>query len=127
MNQTAQLQIPAHRWLRVFLAVTIGLVSGFVLWRTLERDFWDYWLYPKLKAPDAGLYIYPQLRYTLFQVVLVMWCLVGLLASGLSLWNTVSSQSLAEWTYRTLVLYFVLFVMLILGGSLMVYVRSRGF
>jgi hypothetical protein len=29
--------------------------------------------------------------------------------------------------YRTMVLYFALLLVLILGGSLMLYVRSRGF
>jgi hypothetical protein len=47
--------------------------------------------------------------------------------SGLSLWSVVSSRSVAGWTYRTIVLYFVLFVVLILGGNLMLYIRSRGF
>jgi hypothetical protein len=26
----------------------------------MSNDYWDYWLYPKLKAADANLYIYPQ-------------------------------------------------------------------
>lgn len=127
MNQGRPQRLLGHRWLRVLLSVVIGPVSGFVLWKTFQRDYWDYSLYPKLKAADPGLYIYPQLRYALFDIVLLMWCLVGLLASGLSLWSAVSSQSITKWTYRTLVLCFLLFVVLILGGSLMSYVRSRGF
>jgi hypothetical protein len=111
--------------LLVPLALVIGAVSSFLLWKTLQRDYWDYWQYPKLKA--AEFYIYPQLRYTLFDVVLLLWCLDGLVASGLSLWSVVSSQGIAEWTYRTIRLYFLLLIALILDGSLMLYVRNRGF
>ena len=128
MNQTARLQrLLGHLWLLVPLAAAIGSVSGFLLRVTLQRDYWDYWQSPKLKATDPGLYIYPQLRYTLFDVVLLLWCLDGLIAAALLLWSGVSSRSIAGWAYRTIVLYFVLLVVLILGGSLMLYVRSRGF
>jgi hypothetical protein len=116
-----------RRWLLVPLAAAIGLVSGVLLWATLRANYWDYWLNPKLKAADPGLYIYPQLRYALFDVVLLAWCLDGLIASGLSLWSVFSSHSIAGRTYRAILLYFVLFVVLILGGSLMLFVRSLGF
>jgi hypothetical protein len=109
------------------MAVAIALVSGFLLWGLLHRDYWDYWLYPKLKAADPGLYIYPQLRYTLFDIVLLAWCLDGLIASGLSLWSVISSRSITGRTYRAILIYFLLLVVLILGGSLMLFVRSRGF
>lgn len=127
MSLTAGLQrLLEHRWLRVPLAVAIALVSGLLLYATLRRDYWDYWLSPKLKAADPGLYIYPQLRYTFFDIVLLLWCLDGLVASGLSLRSVVSSRSIAGWPYRAMVLYFVLLIVLILGGGLMLYVRSRG-
>ena len=116
-----------RRWLLVPLAMTIGAISGFLLWATIRSAYWDYWLYPKLKAADPGLYIYPQLRYTLFDIVLLLWCFDGLIASCTSLWGVVSSRGIGAWAYRTIGLYFVLFVVLILGGSLMLYVRSRGF
>jgi len=128
MSRTGRLQrLLEHRWLLVSLAVAIGAVSGLLLVATLQNAYWDYWLWPKLKAADPGLYIYPQLRYTLFDIVLLLWCLDGLIASGMSLRCVVSSRSIAGWTYRTIVLYFVLLIVLIPGGSLMLYVRSRGF
>jgi hypothetical protein len=128
MSLTAKLQrLLEHRWLRVLLAVMIGPVSLLLLFATLQRDYEDYWLYPKLKAADPGLYIYPQLRYTLFDIVQLPWCLAGLIAAGLLLWNARSPQRIAGWAYRTLVVYFVLFIVLILGGTLMLYVRSRGY
>jgi hypothetical protein len=128
MSLTARLQeLLEHRWLRALLAVLIGPVSLLLLWATLQRDYEDYWLYPKLKAADPGLYIYPQLRYTLFDIVFLPWCLAGLIAAGLLLWNVRYPQRTTGWAYRTLVVYFVLFIVLILGGTLMLYVRSRGF
>jgi len=128
MSQTGRLQrLLEHRWLLLPLVVAIGSVSGFLLWVTLQSAYWDYWLYPKLKAADPGLYIYPQLRYTIFDIVLLLWCLDGLIASGTSLWSVVSSRGIAGWAYRTIVLYFVLLIVLVLGGSLMLYVRSRGY
>lgn len=109
------------------LAVAIGSVSGFLLWATLTNDYWDYWIYPREKAGEVPPYIYPQLRYTLFDIVLLLWCLDGLIASGLSFWSVATARSIAAWTYRTIVIYFVLLAVLLLGGSLMLFVRSRGY
>ena len=128
MRLTARLQkLLEHRWLRVLLAVVIGSVSCFLLWVTLQRDYWDYWLIPKLKGAVSDPYTYPQLRYTFFDIVLLPWCLAGLIAAGLLLCSARSPQRIAGWAYRALVVYFVLFIVLILGGTLMLYVRSRGF
>jgi hypothetical protein len=127
MGETGGLQrLLERRWLLVSLALAIALVSGFLLWITLQRAYWDYWFLPKENAFD-GFHTYPQLRYWLFDSVLLLWCVDGLIACGLSLRSVVSSRSISGWTYRTVVLYFVLLLMLILGGSLMLYVRSRGF
>jgi hypothetical protein len=127
MSQTGRLQrLLEHRWLLAPLAVVIGLVSGFLLWVTLQNAYWDYWFLPKENAVD-GFYTYPDLRYWFFDSVLLLWCVDGLIACGLSLRNVVSSRSISGWTYRTVVLYFVLLIVLILGGGFMLYVRSRGF
>ena len=114
-----------RRWVLVLSAALIGPISGLLLWITLQNAYWDYWIAPKLKARDY--YIYPELRYTFFDIVLLLWCLDGLVASGLSAWSAMTSRSTARWRYRTIAVYFALFVVLILGGSLMLYVRSRGF
>jgi hypothetical protein len=128
MADTSRLRrLLEHRWLLVLFAVAIALSSSFWLWVTLQNDYWNYWLYPELKAADPGFYIYPQLRYTLFDIVLLAWCSDGLVASGLSIRSAFSSRSISGWTYRAIVLYFVLLIVLILGGSLMQYVRGRGF
>jgi hypothetical protein len=62
----------------VLLAVAIGLVSMFLFSITLWRDYWEYLIFPKEKAADN--YIYPQLRYTVFDVALLLWCLDGFVA-----------------------------------------------
>jgi hypothetical protein len=116
-----------RRWLVLPLSVAIALVSGFLLWGKLQMAYSEYWLEPKLKAADPGLYIYPQLRYTIFDSVFLLWCLDGLIAASLSFWSAVSSRSIAAWAYRTIVIYIVLLAVLILGGSLMLFVRSRGY
>lgn len=114
-----------RRWVLVLLAALIGPISGLLLWITLQNAYWDYWLAPKLKAPDH--YIYPELRYTFFDIVLLLWCLDGLVVSGLSAWSAMTSRNTARWTYRAIAVYCALFAVLIVGGSLMLYVRSRGF
>jgi hypothetical protein len=127
VSETGRLErLLERRWLLVPLAVAIALLSSFLLLVTLDRVYWDYWFLPKENAAD-GYHTYPQLRYWFFDSVLLLWCLDGLIASGLSLRSVTSSRGIAGWTYRTIILYFVLFIVLILGGSLMLYVRSRGF
>lgn len=126
MNETERFQRTVlHRWSLVSIAIAVASLSGFLLWMLLLNFYWDYWLSPMLKATD--FYIYPQRRYTLFDTVLLLWCLDGLIASGLLLWRVVRSRSITRWVYRAMVLYFVLFLLLILGGSLMLFVRSHGF
>lgn len=118
---------PRYRWLQALLAVTIAAVSSFMSYGTLRNDYWNYWLWPKLKSADPGLYIYPQLRYALFDILVLLWCLDGLFASGTTLWGLASHSGIGKLAYRTMSLYVALLVVLILGGSLMLYVRSRGY
>ncbi len=56
-----------------------------MLFAPVQRDFWDYIAYPKLKALDG--YIYPQLRYTIFDIVVILWGIDGLVSSVLFLQN----------------------------------------
>src|SRR5258708_40277052 len=113
-----------HRWVLVLLALAIGLVSLFIFSITIERDYCEYLIYPKEKAADN--YIYPQLRYTFFDVVLLLWCLVGFIASSLSLWSALPKRGISVWLYRTIVIYVALFIALILDGILMMAARSHG-
>jgi len=110
----------------VTLAVVIGLASVFLLWLTIENAYLDYWYYPKGKSADPGLYIYPEFRYTIFDIVLSMWCVIGLIFSVTS-FRSAKSGCVSKSAKRTLILYVVLFGVLILGGMSMMFVRSHGY
>ena len=120
-------QFIERRWVLNSLATIIGLASVSLLWLALRAAYFDYWFEPKEKSADPGLYIYPQLRYTIFHVVLILWCTNGLIASITLFRSAGSSRSISEWTHRTLILYFVLFAVLILGGTLMTVIRGLGY
>src|SRR5260370_5284498 len=115
------------RWLVLPLSFAIALVSGFLLWATLRAAYWDYWIYPREKSGEIPPYIYPELRYTLFFIVLFLWCLDGIVAASLLSWCAATSTSMSAWAYRTIVAYFLLLVVLVFGGSLMFFIRSRGY
>jgi len=112
-----------RRWVLIPLAVVIGLVSSFLLYVTLFRDYFDYWILPKMK--DA--YIYPQLRYTFFDAALILWCLDGLVTCVLCVQAATASRSTSGWLFRMLTVYFVLFVILLVGGILMLAARRHGY
>ncbi len=112
-----------QRWILVTLAVTIGLVSIFLLSVSVLNDFMGYLVFPKEKAADD--YIYPELRYTFFDVGLLLWCVDGLVVSGLAASSALSGRITSVWFCRTLAIYFALFVALILGGVLMIVARSH--
>ena len=107
----------------ISLALVIGLVSSFLLYVTLFRDYFDYWVLPKVK--DA--YIYPQLRYTFFDATLILWCLDGLVACVLCVQAATASRSISGWPLRILTVYSVLFVILLAGGILMLAARRHGY
>jgi hypothetical protein len=125
MNWTARFQrLLEYRWVLVPLAVTIGLVSLFLFSITVQNAYWEYLVFPREKAADN--YIYPQLRYTMFDVVLLLWCLDGFVACGLSFRSVLSKRTISGWTYRAIVAYFALLAVLILGGTLMMVARQHG-
>jgi hypothetical protein len=122
-NQSGTVQrFIERRWVVIPLALVIGLVSAFLLYVTLFRDYFDYWVFPKIK--DA--YIYPQLRYTFFDLALILWCLDGLVACIVCLRTATSSRSISGWPLKLLTTYFALFVVLLAGGTLMLFARRHG-
>jgi hypothetical protein len=106
----------------VSLAATIGLVSMFLLSVTVRSDYIDYLVYPKEKGDN----IYPELRYTFFDAGLLLWCVDGLVMSGLAASSALANRKVSVWFWRTLAIYFALFLALILGGILMLVARSHG-
>jgi hypothetical protein len=104
------------------LASVIGVASSFLLYVTLFRDYFDYWVLPKIK--DS--YIYPQLRYTFFDAILILWCLDGLVVCILCVQAATGSRSFSGWRLKALIAYFVLMAVLITGGILMLAARRQG-
>jgi len=114
-----------RRFLLAPLVIFIGLASAFLLWKTLERVYYEYWLLPRLKSVDG--YSYPQLRYTVFDLVFIPWCINGLAACALSIRSMVSSSRISDGAYQSLLYYFALFAVLLGGGTLMLVMRSLGY
>jgi hypothetical protein len=120
-------QLVEHRWIVVPLAIIVSFISIFLLWVRVRNDYYDYWVIPKIRAADGYINNYPQLRYTIFDSVLILWCVNGLVASAVSLRSLSSSGRISDWAFRMSVAYFLLFIVLILGGSLMIVARSHGY
>ena len=112
------------RWGTAALVTIIGTVSCWILYVTAVRLFFDYIYYPRVKAQDG--YIYPQWRYGLFDVVLVSWCLDGLVASVLLLRSIALQESIKGWARRTTICFFVGFGILMLGAWIGMWLRSHG-
>src|SRR5437899_10102055 len=66
---------------RAVTATLIGFVSMLVLYQTIRRDYYDYFLYPRLKAAEG--YLYPQWRYVIADCAVIAWGTVGVLVSTL--------------------------------------------
>jgi hypothetical protein len=117
-------QLLERRWILLTVAAVIGSASLFLFSITVRNADLEYLVYPREKAGDG--YSYPQLRYAIFDSVLLLWCLGGFAACGLSLWSSLSKRSIVGWTYRAIVIYLILFGALLAGGMFMIIARSRG-
>jgi hypothetical protein len=106
------------------LAALIGTASGWILFVTAVRLFFEYVYHPQAKAQDA--YIYPEWRYRVFDTVLVAWCLDGLLASVLLFRSLALRENIEGWSRRTTVLFFAGFGVLVLGAVFGMWLRSHG-
>jgi hypothetical protein len=122
---TSVRRILERRWLLIPLAAAIGLISVFILQLKLRTAYYEYWVFPRDKAVDG--YFYPQLRYTIFDIFLILWCADGLIASVISVRSAVATRNLSPWALRTLLIYFGVFGLLILGGIAMTTARQLGY
>jgi len=113
------------RWANAPLALLVGTISGWMLYTILQGAYWDYYLYPKLKAADG--YIYPQLRYTVFDVVVILWCIVGFSACALLFQNALKRRAIAGWSYRTTLAFVIILGILVIGVAFGSCIRSMGF
>ncbi len=114
----------SSRWGAAALAALIGTISGWTLFVTAVRLYFEYVYYPHVKAQDG--YIYPQWRYTLFDAVLVAWCLNGLLAAVLLLRKFALREAVRGWARRMTMLFFAGFGVLAVGVAFGIWLRSHG-
>lgn len=104
------------------VATVIGTLSLAILFLVVPRIFFDYVVFPLVK--DA--YIMPQWRYRVFDIVLLGWCLDGLIVAVLFVRITTTKQALGMWARRTLLLYFAGLAVLIGSVALGIWLRSHG-
>jgi hypothetical protein len=112
-------QLLGHRWVLVLLAVAIGLIPLLLFSTTVQRDYYEYQMFPRDRVP--------QVRYTIYDLGRLLWCLNGFAVCGLALRSAISKRSVSGWTYRTMVVYFVLFAALFRGGILISTAQLHGF
>lgn len=117
-------QAERFRWANAPIAFLIALTSTWILYATVERDYFDYIYFPKVKAQDG--YIYPQLRYAIFDVVLILWCVDGLIATYFLARDFRARRNMSEWSYRSSLVFVVLFCVLLIGGFFGMCLRDMG-
>ncbi len=105
------------RWATGPLAFMIGAVSAWVLYVTAQRGYWDYYQFPKC----------PQLRYAVYDVVLILWCIDGLVACAFLAHRAWTRETVDGWSYRTTFAFFAGFGVLVIGGAFGMFLRSVGF
>lgn len=108
----------------VALAVLIGTISGWILFVTADRLFFEYVYYPYAKAQDA--YIYPEWRYRVFDLVLIAWCFDGLFAAALLVRSQALRQGLEGLARRTTVWFFAGLGVLAASVAIGTWLRSHG-
>lgn len=113
-----------HRWILSSSSLVIGLVSVYILWARLQDDYYDYLYFPKVKAADG--YIYPQLRYTIFEILVIVCCINGLIFFVAGIRNALRSNGISQWTLRALLIYCGLVVAVFSVGIVMLIMRSHG-
>jgi len=103
------------RWINGPSAILIGALSGWILYVTLERAYWDYYLYPKLKALEG--YVYPQHRYAIFDALVIIWCLDGIAACVLLLRTAVVRHAVDQLGCRVALAFVIGFGILVIGSA----------
>jgi hypothetical protein len=102
------------------VAVGVGLVSAGVLWVVFENAYEVHYFYPRMSVAPS----YPELRYTIGELAVGTWCLIGLVASVFLLRTAALRRSARGWPIRALALFLVLSVVLAVGIVLGVWLRN---
>ena len=89
---------------------------------TCYRLFFEY-----IISPIWGdAYIFPQWRYRLFDVVLLAWCVDGIIAAFLLFRSVILRVRPTLLARRTAVMFFIGFAVLVTGGFLGMWLRRHG-
>ena len=99
---------------RLFAAIA-ALAIGYIAVRTLlvigQDAYYVYHVYPKEKGDE---YIYPEVRYTLGQIAIFLWSLVGLCAAVFTA-RCALVRTEHKWAARSILAFVFAFVLLVLG------------
>jgi hypothetical protein len=99
------------------------MLSLVLLVLSVPRMFFDYVVFPLVKEA----YIFPQWRYRVFDVVLLAWCVDGLIVSVLLLRGDSANAAIKAWRRRTVSLYAGGFAVLVGGVVLGIWLRSHAY
>src|SRR5205085_2737403 len=98
-------------WLAITLLLGIAYASVRIGILTAEEIYWNYYQYPRLKGPS---YIFPQIRFGIGEVAILLWSLLGI-AATLSLGRSVISGRDDKWAVRSVIAFMLGFVVLVIG------------
>ena len=123
MSFPAQVRWSTQSWTRTAVASTVGMLSLALLVLSVPRMFFDYVVFPLVKEA----YIFPQWRYRVFDVVLLAWCVDGLIVSVLFLRGDSANAAIKAWRRRTVSLYAGGFAVLVGDVVLGIWLRSHAY
>lgn len=104
-------------------AFSIAAVSIWAIYTRLSSAYYEYCFYPRVKRND---YIYPEWRYFFYDLVELVWGMVGIWAAVLLFRNAMLRQEVGGWTLRSVLLFFVIFGVLFYGVIVGIFLRSVG-
>jgi hypothetical protein len=102
--------------------LAIGYVAMRVMLYVTEGFYYDFHVYPREKGAE---YNYPELRYTLGQVAIFLWSVVGL-AAAVFVARCALFRTPARWAARSVIAFALGFVLLVIGLIAGMSLRSLG-
>ena len=100
-----------NRWLAAITTLVIGYVAIRVMLYVTESFYYDFHVYPQEKGAE---YNYPELRYTVGQVAIFLWSVLGLTAATFAARNALF-RTPAKWAARSVIAFALGFVLLVVG------------
>jgi uncharacterized membrane protein len=111
-----------NRWIAGAAAIVIGYVAVRVTLSVIDDTYYDYYVYPRLKGAE---YVYPELRYAVGQVAILIWSIAGLLTAALA-GRCALFQTGTKWAARFFIGFALGWVLLAVGFVAGVAMRDLG-